>query len=412
MNFWENIQAVMRLLGANKVRSFLTMLGIVIGIMSVIVVLSVGAGAQSLILNQIKSVGSDLIGVLPGKSDDNGPPASVYGSVITTLKYQDVQKLADGENPHIVAASVYVKGVDTVSHEDTNVDTTFVGTNADYTTVESTSVEQGRFFDKSEEQTMARVAVLGYGVAKDLFGDVNPVGKRIKIKKISFRVIGVMKERGVSGFENQDDQLFIPISTAQKVMLGIDYLSFIRLKVDNADNLDEVVDYTTTRLRELHNIDDPEKDDFSVRSMAQGIETFTSITNALTIFLTFIAAIALLVGGIGIMNIMLAAVEERTREIGLRKAIGAKNRYIISQFLVETVFITFLGGIIGIALGILISFSVAKVAQYLGYDWNLVVSIPSIFLATFVSIAIGLIFGLVPARRAAHLNPIEALRYE
>lgn len=413
MNFLESISAVLKLIGANKVRSFLTMLGIVIGIMSVIVVLSAGAGAQSLILNQIKSVGSDLIGVLPGKSDEDGPPASVFGSVITTLKYDDAKKLVDGANPHLVAASVYVKGRDTVSYEDNNIDTTFVGTNADYIRVESTNVEKGRFLDEDEEKTMARVAVLGYGVAKDLFAEgVDPVGKRIKIKKISFRVIGVMEERGVSGFENQDDQLFVPISTAQKILLGIDHLSFMRLKVDNADNVESSVEYVKMRLRELHDIDDPEKDDFSVRSMAQGIETFTSITNALRIFLTFIAAIALLVGGIGIMNIMLAAVEERTREIGLRKAVGAKNRDIIIQFLVETVFITFLGGIIGIVLGILISVAIANVAQYLGYDWDLVVSIPSIFLATFVSVGIGLVFGLVPARRASRLDPIEALRYE
>jgi len=412
MNFLENIHAVFRLIKANKVRSFLTMLGIMIGIMSVIVVLSAGAGAQSLILNQIKSMGSDLLGVLPGKSDENGPPATAFGSVITTLKYEDAKKLTDGSYPHLMAAAVYVKGRDTVSYESENTDTNFVGTNADYLLVEDTGVAQGRFFDEDEEKTMERVAVLGSEVADVLFKNIDPLGKKIKIKKTTFRVIGIMKKRGVSGFENQDNQLFIPVSTAQKVLLGIDYVSFMRLKVDNADNINDAQNYVTTRLRELHNIDDPEKDDFSVRSMASGIETFTNITNALKMFLTFIAAIALLVGGIGIMNIMLAAVEERTREIGLRKAVGAKSRHIVVQFLVETVMITFLGGLCGIILGIFISWSIAKVAQYLGYDWDMIVSWSSIILATMVSVGIGLLFGVAPAKRASRLDPIEALRYE
>ncbi len=221
-----------------------------------------------------------------------------------------------------------------------------------------------------------------------------------------------MKARGTSGMQNQDNQIFVPLTTAQKLLLGIDHISFARLKVDTAENVDGAMEEMKVVLRERHKIDKPENDDFSVRSMAQGLSAITQITNALKMFLAAVAAIALIVGGIGIMNIMLAAVQERTREIGLRKAVGAKNRHIVTQFLMESVMITTIGGIIGIILGVLISYIVARVAQAMGYDWNFVVSIYSILLGVFVSVTVGLIFGITPARRASRLNPVEALRYE
>jgi len=392
-------------------RSFLTMLGIIIGVMSVIIIMSVGAGAQSLILNQIKSMGSNLVGVLPGKSDDEGPPASAMGILITSLKYSDVKALVSGYE-HIASGAAYVKGTDTITWSYNKIDTTFVGTNSDYIDVEDTKVETGRFFTEAEEKSFARIVVLGSEVAEDLFNGTDPVGQKIRIKKTNFTIIGVMSERGVSGFENRDNQIFVPVTSAQKVLLGINYVNFLRLKIDHADNVDKSMDYIKYRLRELHNIDKPENDDFTVRSMAQGLEVFTKVTNALRFFLTSVAAIALVVGGIGIMNIMLAAVQERTREIGLRKAVGAKGSHIMSQFLVETVTITFLGGLIGILLGVIISILVSKIAGAMGYDWDLVISIFSIILACIVSVGVGLIFGLIPARRASGLDPISALRYE
>lgn len=334
------------------------------------------------------------------------------GIVITSLKYEDAKALVGPEFPHITAVAVYVRGIDTVVSGDNKIDTNFVGTNAGYLDVEETNTAQGRFFSEEEERTMARVAVLGSQTAEDLFGGDNPVGRQVKIKKTTFTIIGVMRARGVSGFQNQDNQIFVPISTAQKLLLGIDYISYLRAKVDSAANINESMDYMTQVLRERHKITNPEEDDFSVRSMAQGVEAVTTITNALRFFLAAIAALALIVGGIGIMNIMLAAVQERTREIGLRKAVGARNFDIVMQFLVETVMITLFGGLIGIALGVLISFIAARVAIGMGYQWDFIISFSSILLGCSVSIGIGFIFGIIPARRASRLDPIEALRYE
>lgn len=411
MVFAENIKTSWQIIGRNKIRSFLTMLGIIIGVMSVIIILSVGGGAQSLILNQIKGMGSNLIGVLPGKSNDDGPPASAMGILITSLTYDNIKDLVKHDQ-HIVAGTGYVKGTDTITWGFNKTDTNFVGVGAEYLIVEDVRINKGQFFTENDEKSNATVAVLGTEVVNNLFGNTNPIGQKIKIKKTNFTVIGVTEKRGSSGFQNQDNQIFVPITTAQKLLLGINYISFARLKIDDASNIDSTMDQIKIKLRELHNIDKPENDDFSVRSMTQGLEVFTNITNALKIFLTAVASIALVVGGIGIMNIMLAIVQERTKEIGLRKAVGARKRQILLQFLTETVFITLLGGIIGIVLGIIISITIAKVAQNMGYDWDLIISIFSIILGTVVSIIVGLIFGIIPARRASDLNPIEALRYE
>lgn len=411
MNLAESIHSVWHIIGRNKIRSFLTMLGIIIGVMAVIIVMSVGAGAQSLILNQVKGMGSNLVGILPGQADEKGPPASVMGVVITSLKADDIEAVIK-DNSHILAGTGYVKGAETVAWGDQKTDTNFVGVSAQYVDVEDVKLAKGRFFTEEEERGAARLAVLGSQVAKDLFGDDESLGKGIKIKKTTFNIVGVVTERGTAGMQNQDNQIFVPLETAQKLLLGINYVSFARLKIDSAENVDSVMEGIKLVLRERHKIDKPENDDFNVRSMAQGLSAITQITNALKMFLAAVAAIALLVGGVGIMNIMLAAVQERTREIGLRKAVGAKNRHIITQFLVESIMITSIGGGFGIVLGILISYIVARIAQTIGYDWDFVVSIYPILVGVIVSVVVGLIFGIIPARHASRLDPVEALRYE
>lgn len=400
---------------ANKGRSFLTMLGIIIGVAAVIVIIAVGAGAQSLILSQIKSLGTNLIGVIPGKSENNGPPAQALGIVITTLTYDDAKALADKKNvPNLLAVSAYSKGVATLSWGSNNYDTNLSGVSASYIDVEGGEIKSGRFFSPEEEKNLSRVVVLGSLVKDQLFGESDPLGQRIKIKKQTFEVVGVMKKRGTVAFQNYDDQVFLPVVTMQKIISGVNHLGFIRAKVDSQENIDRVINDISLTLRERHNITDQsgDNDDFTVRSAAQALAIITTVTNALKFFLAAMAALSLLVGGIGIMNIMLVSVTERTGEIGLRKAVGARNADIMLQFLMEAAAITLTGGIVGVMVGSLISVLISVGARVLGYSWDLVISWFSIILALAVSLSVGLIFGLYPARQASQLVPVEALRHE
>jgi putative ABC transport system permease protein len=400
-------------LKSKKTRTFLTMLGIIIGISSVIIIISVGAGAQSLILNQIKSLGSNQISIFPGASEESGPPPSVFGSANTSLKIDDLEALKNKQYvPNLVALTYYVRSTATMTWQDNEFNGTYVATTASYTEVHDIPVSVGRFIDEDEEKNLAKVVVLGANVKEELFGDEDPLGQMIKIKKHQFRVIGVMSKKGTTGFENQDNYVFMPVSTGQKIMLGIDYISLARVKIDSQENVNQSVIDIKAVLRDRHNLDNNELDDFTVRAQSQAIEIFSQITDSLTYFLAAIAAISLLVGGIGIMNIMLIAVTERTREIGLRKALGAKRKNILSQFLVESIAVTLFGGIIGIIFGILMSLLVALVARWMGYNWDFVISISAIFLSCTISIMVGLFFGLYPAFKASELNPIEALQYE
>jgi len=411
MKIFDNIKLSLLVLRANKARSFLTSLGIIIGIASVIVIMSVGAGAQSLIVNQLNAMGTNLIGVLPGTSDEEGPPASIFGIALTSLKYEDALAIKRQVN-NVTAVSSYNSGVGTVSYLSNSLSVNFYGVMADYINVEDTEVVLGRFFTEEEEMANARVVVLGYQIWQDLFNGQDPIGRRIKIKKEIFEVVGVMKQRGATGFQNQDNQVLVPVSAAQNIILGINHVNSIRVKVNQADNLDQAVEEITMLLRDRHNIDNPSEDDFSVRNTKEALDILLSVTDALKFFLVAIASISLLVGGIGVMNIMLAAVNERIREVGLRKAVGACYSHIMWQFISETVAITIMGGIIGIVLGWLISAVVALIARYLGFRWDLVITPSSILLGLGVAVIVGLIFGLYPARKAARLDPISALRYE
>ena len=414
MRFTDPIKIALNNLWAAKFRSFLTILGVVIGIASVIIIVAIGSSAQELILDQIKGIGSNLISVLPGASEEKGPPASAFGVAITTLKYEDLKALLQKSNvPNVVEGAGYVSGNATVQYKEINKNYTFRGTTASYIAVENAELEKGRFFSKEEETSLSRLAVLGSEVAKDLFGErEEAVGKKIKIGDQSFEVIGVFKKRGTAAFSNQDTTIFMPLFTAQKIMLGVDYLNMIRLKVDSEKNIDRAKADVVLVLRERHDIKKPEDDDFSVRDQKTALEVITRITGAIKYFLTAIAAISLVVGGVGIMNTMLISVNQRIREVGLRKAVGAKNSAIRLQFLIESVVITLVGGIVGIVLGIAISAVAAFIIQKLGYHWPFIVTLSSILLAVSISALVGLFFGFYPARRAARLNVVEALRYE
>ncbi len=411
MNITQVTKSSWRVLLANKSRSFLTMLGIIIGIAAVIVIFSVGKGAESLIYSQFTSIGTNLIAILPGASDDNGPPASVFGITITTLKNDDIESLKRILSDQIMAASGYVRGQSSVVFANNSVDAPFLGVSDEYLIVEDVKVKSGRFFTAAEEEGLAKVAVLGSQVAVELFDGRDPIGRKIKIGKHNFTVIGVLAERGVAGFVNQDRQVIVPLSTAQKILLGIDYLTLARLRVKDGYDLQATAEQVRQVLRELHNITDGE-DDFSIRNLEQARQVLGQLTGALSLFLAAIGAIALLVGGVGVMNIMLAAVNERIQEIGLRKAVGARRRDIVLQFLLESILLTLLGGIIGIIVGAIVAALAALVARFNGLAWQFTVPFLSIVLSVGMTFVIGIVFGYYPARKAAELNPIDALRYE
>lgn len=409
------IKDAFRALNASRRRSLLTMLGIIIGVAAVIIIMAIGAGAQSLILSQVQTFGANLVGVLPGKSEKNGPPASVLGVSITTLTYDDARAINEKSNaPYVTAVAPFTKGVGTLSWGDQKYDTSLSGTSAQYLAVEGGEVAEGRFFSEEEENGVARVIVLGSTVKDELFGQSPAVGQTIRLKNAGFTVIGVMKERGTVAFQNYDDQVFLPITTMQKTIAGVRHLGLMRAKVDSDAHVDETVRDIEATLRERHGIEDPsgESDDFSVRSALDALNILKSITDGLRFFLAAMAALSLLVGGIGIMNIMLIRVVERTREIGLRQAVGARRIDIMTQFLIESVAITVSGGVFGIIVGSALSAVIALVARQLGYDWPLGLSLSAIILAVTVSIVVGLVFGLYPAAKASKLDPIEALRYE
>jgi putative ABC transport system permease protein len=413
MIFANSIKIAYKNLMAVKFRSFLTILGIIIGIASVIIVMAIGASAQKLILDQVTGIGSNLIGVLSGASDQKGPPASVLGVVTTTLKYADLKSVLEKRNvPNAVDASAYVTGSATVKNKNGSFQTSFQGVTASLINVEDIKLKEGRFFVKEDDTNMSRTVVLGFNRASDLFPNEDSIGKTISLKDVRLTVIGVLDERGSVGFSNNDDMIFVPLYTGQKLLLGIDYLNFMRIKIDDKNNMDKAVSDIGRTLREQHKIKSGTSDDFSIRNSAQAIDVLTTITNILKYFLVAVAAISLIVGGVGIMNIMLISVHQRIREVGLRKAIGARNVHIISQFLIEAIFITLIGGILGIIMGISVSFLAAVIINQLGYSWQFMITGSAIILATSVSIFIGLVFGIYPALKAAKISPMEALRYE
>ncbi len=394
-------------LSSNKIRSGLTMLGIVIGISSVIAMTAIGNGAQSSITDSIQSIGSNLITVRPGAARGVGIQVSAGRGSAKSLTLADSSAIMTSVSS-VKNVAAEVSGRYQVTAKGTNTNTTVDGITSSYAYVHNIEMVEGSFITDQNVESGAKVAVVGPTVQSDLFGgDGSALGQTIRIKNMQFKVVGITQSKGGTGFNNSDEMIFIPITTAQRYFSGDQYVTSISVGATNADTTSQVQADVTTLFLNRHHITDPALADFSTLNQADIIATASSITSTFTTLLAAIAGISLLVGGIGIMNMMLTTVTERTREIGLRKAIGAKRKDISSQFLLEAVMLTFLGGIIGVLLGWFISFIITKLGII-----TTKVSIGSVFLAFGVSAFIGIVFGYYPATRASKLNPIDALRFE
>lgn len=391
---------------ANKARSALTILGIIIGIGSVIAMISIGQGAQESVEESIQSIGANLLMVRPGTQQGFGQVSSGQGSADTLTRDDAAAIFEKVELVSAIAPEMSV-GRSQIISKGSNTNTSVTGITPEYSTVRNVQAENGSFILQQHIGSRSKVAVLGPDTAAELFADADPIGQKIRIKNIDFTVIGVLVSKGGTSFGNSDDVVYIPISAAKQFLTGSDSLSVINIEVQNQESMDVAEEQISDVLLQRHKISDSDSADFRIMNQADIVQTASSVTETFTLLLGAVAGISLVVGGIGIMNMMLTSVTERTREIGLRKAIGAKKKDISFQFLLEAVTLTLLGGILGILLGWSVSFLVEK---YGGISTEMTFS--SIALAFGVSASVGIVFGFYPARKAAAMNPIEALRYE
>jgi putative ABC transport system permease protein len=393
----------------NLGRTLLTMLGIIIGVGSVILMTSLGLGAESYILGSVSSFGPDLIYIQPGSPDDGFTGAIVAPD---RLKYRDFLAM---KNVDFLKDVTPFQAYDAIiTYQNKNEKTQVLGANKNYTTAVNYFPMSGRFIDDNDVNTAARITVLGKKIAGRLFEGQNPIGEQIKIKNINFTVVGIMEEQGGNAFENYDDMIFIPITAMQSYLFNVDYIMTIAARA--VGPVDEAIAKSQDFVRKLHRIDNPEglpaKDDFNVMSQGQALDIFKTVSNVLTYFIVAIAAISLIVGGVGIMNTMYVSVNQRTREIGLRKAVGATSFDVLLQFLIEAILLTVIGGIIGIILGIFLAFLIYLGVSQLLPSWSFGVNWNAVIVSTAVSVIIGLVFGIYPAKKAASKDPIESLRYE
>ena len=409
MTLWESFRIAIRALSRNKLRTALTMLGIVIGVGAVITMVALGTGASARVTASISQLGTNLITVIPGSPELRGPMA---GAAVTTLTLADSEAIAKSFTTSVAAVAPVVRGQVTVKLGAQNYLTNLIGTTPDYRAVDKETVQYGRFVTQGDVDGLLRVAVLGTTVVEELVGsrDANPVGLNVLINRVSYRVVGALKTKGSGVFgQDQDDIIIVPVTTALRRVFNRTYVSMIDVEATSGPMTDLAIEQISRLLRQRHHLlpPFPENDDFTVRSQTALMEAFQTATGTMTSLLAGIAVVSLIVGGIGIMNIMLVSVSERTHEIGLRKAVGATNRDILLQFLIESVVISGVGGLIGVGLGWAGSYGLG-----IALGTTAIITPQSIAIAVGVATAIGLFFGIYPARKAAQLSPISALRYE
>jgi putative ABC transport system permease protein len=405
MNVRESFLTAIGALLANKLRAILTMLGIIIGVAAVITMIAIGEGSQQAVMQRIQSMGSDLIFVQSGAQRGGGSTVVQSGTSVR-LRLSDADAISRQAST-IEAVVPELNRNAQVKYENRNWNTHIIGTTPEYETVRNFPIVAGRYFSNSEAHASSKVAVIGATIVENLFSDVDPIGRTIRIAGQSFQVIGILQAKGASGFQNPDDQIIVPVSTAQRRIFGLDYLSQITVKVPNQQASDEAFLDIERILRKEHKLRDDQDNDFSIRNQADLITTFQETQQTFTFLLAGIAAVSLVVGGIGIMNIMIVSVTERTREIGIRKAIGARKKDVLSQFLIESVLMSVFGGCFGIFVGIFASYLISLYGNL-----SPVISVNSIAVSFLFSSFVGIFFGMYPAWKAATSDIIDALRYE
>jgi putative ABC transport system permease protein len=402
MLFWMIVKVSLKSLAANKLRSILAMLGIIIGVGAVISMLSLGAGAQKSVMDRISAMGTNLLVVRPGQRGTGG----VMSGTQQNLTLEDAQAIVE-KIANVDQIAPVVSGNAQVKHFSKNTRTSVLGTSGTYLPIRSFELDHGMMFTEGDIERQSRVAVIGPLTAENLFGAEEPLDQNVKINGINFRVVGVLKSKGDQGWFNPDDQVIVPYTTGMKQLFGVEYLREIDIQCTAGSDLSKVQDEVTALIRKRHKVQPGAPDDITIRNQAEMLEAAAGVSQTFTVLLGGIAGISLLVGGIGIMNIMLVTVTERTREIGIRKAIGAKDRDILRQFLLEALLMSGLGGLFGVVLGI----SGAKLLPMLT-QFTTVIQLSSVLLSLGFSAGVGIFFGYYPALRAAKLDPIEALRYE